>query len=73
MLPMGVAPEAVSKRARLLIVLFSLLNLLLFCSLSFNTVSVWFLMLNDGGGRMTLPRMLSLLWMVRLFLLLLTF
>ena len=65
-LPMGVAPEAVSKRVWLLTVLFSLLSLLLFRSLSFNTVNVWFLMLNNGGGPMTLPRMLLLLWMVRL-------
>jgi len=72
-LPMGVAPEAVSKHVRLLTVLFSLLSLLLFRSLSFNTVNVWFLMLNNGGGPMTLPRMLLLLWMVRLSLLLLTF
>ena len=72
-LPMGVAPEAVSKRVRLLTVLFSLLSLLLTCSLSSNTVIVWSLMLNNGGGPMTLPRMLSLLWMVRLLLLLLVF
>ena len=72
-LPMGVAPEAVSKRVRLLTVSFSLLSLVLICSLSSNTVSVWSLMLSDGGGPMTLPRMLSLLWMVRLLLLLLVF
>ena len=57
-LPMGVAPEAVSKRVRLLIVSFSLLRFVLICSLSSNTVSVWSLMLSDGGDTMTLPRML---------------
>ena len=57
-LPMGVAPEAVRKRVRLLTVSFSLLCLVLICSLSSNTVSAWSLMLTDGGGPMTLPRML---------------
>ena len=57
-LPMGVAPEPVRKRVRLLTVSFSLLRLVLICSLSSNTVSAWSLMLTDGGGPMTLPRML---------------
>ena len=56
-LPMGVAPEAMSKHVRLLTVSFSLLSLVLICSLSSNTVSVWSLMLSGGGGPMTLPRM----------------
>ena len=72
-LPMGVAPEAVSKRVRLLTVSYSLLCLVLICSLSSNTVSAWLLMLSDGSGPMTLPRMLCLLWTMRLLLLLLAF